>query len=145
MHTRMGLFGSLLLLGAGVSGCATPAPQPTRPPLRLVIHAPQPDWDQLLETAAQQVRRCYRGPRVGHAGRQIVTRLRIFLTPEGAIAQPPTVVAQDGVTPTNRLYASRMAEAAIQSVVRCAPLRLPALAGDDRIEIDLTFSPLASA
>ncbi len=143
MRSRIGVAGLLSLLAAMAAGCAASAP--TRPALRVTVQTPQPDWNRLLESAALQVRRCYRGPRVGHAGRQIVTRLRIFLTPDGAIAGLPTVVAQEGVTPVNRLYAGRMAEAAIQSVVRCAPLRLPDLAGQERIEIDLTFSPLASA
>lgn len=143
MRSRIGVAGLLSLLGAAAAGCTASAS--AEPALRVAIHTPQPDWDQLLESAALQVRRCYRGPRVGHAGRQIVTRLRIYLTPDGAIAGLPTVVAQEGVTPVNRLYAGRMAEAAIQSVVRCAPLRLPNFAGQEQIEIDLTFSPLASA
>lgn len=145
MQAPITCTGLSVLILLAVAGCATPAPAPTRTPLRLVIHAPQPDWDAMVRSAADQVRRCYRAPRVGHTGRQIVTRLRVFLTPEGAIAGLPMVVAQEGLTPTNRLYATRMAEAAIQSVVRCAPLQLPDLAGEDRIELDLTFSPLASA
>ncbi|MDQ8756841.1 hypothetical protein RCO27_11445 [Sphingosinicella sp. LHD-64] len=131
----------LPLLAAAAGGCAVPG----RPMATVVAAAPEPDWDQLLRSAADQVRRCYRGPRVGHAGRQIVTRLRIFLTAEGMLEGMPTVVAQEGVTPANRLYAPRMAEAAIRSVMRCAPLRLPAgLAGNGTFEIDLTFSPLAA-
>src|SRR5690606_5738586 len=100
----------------------------------------------LLDGAARQVRRCYRGPRVGHTGRQIVTRLRILVTPEGMIDGRPMVIAQEGLTPVNRLYADRMADAAIQSVLRCAPLSVPpVLASEGLIEFDLTFSPLASA
>ncbi len=110
------------------------------------IAAPDPGWQQLLTGAAQQVRQCYRGPRVGHTGRQIVTRLRIMITPEGLIDGRPVVIAQEGLTPVNRLYADRMADAAIQSVLRCAPLNVPpGLAGEGPIEFDLTFSPLARA
>ncbi|MBX3561145.1 MAG: hypothetical protein KF780_04960 [Sphingomonas sp.] len=110
------------------------------------IAAPDPGWRTLLDGAASQVRRCYRGPRVGHAGRQIITRLRVMVTPDGLIDGRPVVIAQDGITPLNRLYAERMADAAIQSVLRCAPLSVPpGFAGSGPIEFDLTFAPLASA
>lgn len=130
------------------AGCAS-APGPGQD-LRAVtgsrIAAPDPGWRTLLDDAAVQVRRCYRGPRVGHSGRQIVTRLRVLVTPDGRIGGRPTVIAQEGITPLNRLYAERMAEAAIESVLRCAPLAVPpGFAADGLIEFDLTFSPLASA
>lgn len=133
-----------LLLAGCASGLAG-APD-TRTVTGTRIAVPDPGWQQLLTGAAQQVRRCYRGPRVGHAGRQIVTRLRVLVTPEGLIDGRPVVIAQEGLTPANRLYADRMADAAIQSVLRCAPLAVPpGLAGEGPIEFDLTFSPLASA
>lgn len=133
-----------LLIVLLAAGCATtPAPQerPSGP------NPSDPVWQSLLRDAATQVRRCYRGPpRTGATGRQIVTRVRIFVSPQGAIQGRPMVVAQEGVTPLNRLYADRMAEAAIQSVLRCGPFRLPdGFASDSPFEIDLTFSPLAAA
>ena len=132
-----------LLLAAAATGCAPAASvRPGRP----IAAAPDPGWQALLQSAAQQVRRCYRGPRVGHSGRQIVTRLRVFVAPDGLIAGRPAVIGQDGVTPINRIYAERMAEAAIDAVLRCAPLRVPqGFAGGGVFEIDLTFSPSAAA
>lgn len=75
-------------------------------------------------------------------GRRIATRLHVRYAPDGNIIGLPVVVAQSGVTPTNRIFADAMAQAAIASVVRCAPLRLPpdlqaALWND----FELTFSP----
>jgi hypothetical protein len=133
---------------AMLAGCAT-APGTSRD-ARIVtgtrVAAPDPGWRALLDGAATQVRQCYRGPRVAHVGRQIVTRLRVLVTPEGMIDGRPVVIAQEGVTPLNRHYAERMAEAAIASVLRCAPLSVPpGFAGAERIEFDLTFAPLASA
>lgn len=99
-----------------------------------------------LASAASQVKRCYRTPRVSFAGRQIVTTLRVRMTPEGFPDGLPTIVAQQGVTPDNRAFAARMGEAAIGAVVRCAPLRLPAeLYQQGWDEIELTFTPVASA
>ena len=67
------------------------------------------------------------------------------MTPDGQVATLPIVVFQGGVTPANQSYADRMAEAAIEAVMRCAPIRLPESAYRDGgwIEFELTFSPVA--
>jgi hypothetical protein len=92
--------------------------------------------------AAAQVKRCYRSPRVLGEARRITTRLHVRYAPDGSIIGLPTVVWQSGVTPNNRLFADEMAAAAIASVVRCSPLRLPpeiyAFGWND---LELTFSP----
>ena len=126
------LFALLWLAG----GCAT------TPPPRVQASA----YEQALATAAAQVRRCYRAPRVGFSGRQIVTRLRVRYAPDGQLAALPRLVWQTGVTTDNRVFAPRMAEAAIAAVLRCVPMALPAeLYRDGASEFDLTFSPLAAA
>jgi hypothetical protein len=130
----------LLLAAAMTGGCgAMPAPIAVRVPRQAQV-------DQALQNAAAQVRRCYRAPRVSSGGRLIVTRLRVRLTPEGTLAGLPMLLNQSGVTPTNRPHAAPMAEAAIEAVMRCTPLDLPAdlYAGGWR-EFDLTFSPLGVA
>lgn len=93
--------------------------------------------------AAAQVKRCYRPPRVIGDGRRIATRLVVRYAPDGQLIGVPEVVAQSGVTPANRIFADEMAEAAIASVLRCSPLRLPPelyQVGWNRFE--LTFSPV---
>jgi hypothetical protein len=54
----------------------------------------------------------------------------------------PVVVSQTGVTPSNQMFADAMAQAAIASVMRCSPLKLPpelyAFVWND---FELTFSP----
>ena len=95
-----------------------------------------------IDSAAAQVKRCYRHPGVPSAGRSISTRVRLRLAPDGGLIDVPMIVVQTGVTPDNRLFAGRMAEAASQAVMRCAPLRLPAeLHAGGWEEMDLTFSP----
>jgi len=124
----------LVLLAAIVGGCA---------PVRSVS-ADNAQIDAALVEVGRQVRRCYRFPRVSFQGRQIVTRLRIRVTTDGQVATLPVVVFQTGVTPANQAYASRMAEAAIEAVMRCAPIRLPESAfRDGWSEFELTFSPVA--
>ena len=131
---RAPLAGALL---AAAAGCAQ-LPQPQRADA-LAVHA-------AIGAAADQVKRCYRAPKVASAGKQISTRLRVRLAADGTLAALPELVAQTGVTPDNQFYAGRMAEAASLAVVRCAPLRLPPeLHGGGWNEIDLIFSPRALA
>ena len=124
----------LLLLAATGGGCA-PMPQ---------VAADNSQMDAALVQVGVQVRRCYRFPRVSSQGRQIVTRVRIRVTSDGQVATLPIVVFQGGVTPANQAYAARMAEAAIEAVMRCAPIRLPESAyRNGWVEFELTFSPVA--
>src|SRR5687768_1528080 len=129
----------LLLLAAALApGCAA-LPPPARP-------APRIEAGAVLALAASQVQRCYRSPRVSFEGRQIVTRLRVRFTGDGQLVQLPVVIDQSGLTPRNRPYAGRMAQAAIAAVLRCAPLRLPdGLSAAHAFAFDMTFSPLAPA
>ena len=141
-----------LLLAAAVAGCAAgppPSVWATRDPVTGSLIA-RPDLARLdvarvraaIDSAANQVKRCYRHPGVPSVGRSISTRVRLHLSPDGALTDLPTIVAQTGVTPDNQIFASRMAEAASQAVMRCAPLRLPAdLYAGGWDEMDLTFSP----
>ena len=160
----MSLSRALLILAvAAAPGCAQPgagvrlsadpatigAPESADQPVSHFVRlrpSDSPAMIRAMELAAQQVRRCYRGPRVASIGRQIVTRVRVRIDPEGAISGLPAVISQDGVGPANQAYADQMARAAIEAVLRCAPLRLPPEAHRGvGLTIDLTFSPSASA
>ena len=133
---RFGMLPALLL-----AGCVSQEAR-YRPPLPLS----HPVMRAALESAASQVRRCYRTPRVSSAARQIVTHVRVRVSPDVTLGYIPRVIFQEGVGPGNQAYADRMAEAAVQSVMRCAPLRLPEdVYRGVSVEIELTFAPLASA
>lgn len=120
-----------------VSGCVV-LPEASAPA--------EPAYAGIGQQAAGQIRRCYRAPRVASSGKQITTRLRVRYRPDGGLADMPEVVSQSGVTPANRAYASRMAEAAGLAVIRCTPVKLPAELYDKGWSIlDLTFSPAARA
>lgn len=122
------------ILAAAACAPRPPATVNGRPDPRLV--------ERVTATAASQVKRCYRAPRLSREARQIVTRLRVRYAPDGQLAELPVLLSQAGITPTNRAHAPAMAEAAMVAVVRCSPLTLPPelyTAGWD--EFDLTFSP----
>jgi hypothetical protein len=131
MKAFTGLFLVALNLGAA------------KPELPIVI---PPSVISPVAGAAEQVRRCYRSPKVGRAARQITTRLQVKYTSDGMLAELPAVISQSGITPENQGFAAAMAEAAIAAVIQCSPLRLPPekyQGGWD--EFELTFSPKASA
>lgn len=122
-----------LLLG-GCAGAPRLAPAPAS--------SDQMELRAAVSAAGDQVKRCYRAPRVATVGKQIVTRLRVRYAPDGTLAGLPELVSQAGITPSNAPYAARMADAARLAVLRCAPLRLPSefyLRGWS--EFELTFSP----
>ena len=110
--------------------------QPARLPPELIA--------RVTADAAAQVKRCYRAPKVFGEGRRIATRLHVRYAPDGSVIGTPMVVAQSGVTPGNQMFADDMARAAIDSVLRCSPLRLPPeLYAYSWNDFELTFSPAA--
>ena len=97
---------------------------------------------RVTSQAAEQVRRCYRTPKVLGDGKRITTRLHVRFAPDGTVIGLPTVISQSGVTPGNQLFADDMAQAAIASVVRCSPLKLPPEMYEfGWNDFELTFSP----
>ena len=96
----------------------------------------------IAQAAAEQIRRCYRQPKLPSEVKQIVTRLRVRFTPDGQLAGLPQIVWQRSVTPETAPFAARMAEAASLAVIRCTPVSLPADAyAGGWEELDFTFSP----
>ena len=121
------------LASLSLAACAT-ASEPKRPSDELVA--------KVTADAAAQVKRCYRSPRVLGEGRRITTRLAVRYAPDGSIVGLPVVVSQTGITPGNAIFAGAMAQAAIESVVRCSPLHLPPeLYAFGWNAFELTFSP----
>lgn len=99
---------------------------------------------EAIESAAAQIRRCYRDPIASGASRRISTRLRVRYAPDGTLIGLPRLVSQEGITPANLPYAARMAEAASIAVIRCSPLHLrPELYRGGWDEFDLVFSRFA--
>ena len=96
----------------------------------------------VIGRAADQVRRCYRSPRVPHEARQIVTVLLVRYGADGMLTATPQIAAQRGIGPDTLPYAAAMAQAAIAAVMRCVPLSLPTeYHGGGWDEFELTFSP----
>ncbi|HEY0132262.1 MAG TPA: hypothetical protein VGB57_12760 [Allosphingosinicella sp.] len=121
-----------------LSACAGPSAR--------VAAAPSPAALAASAAVAEQIRRCYRAPRVPSSGRNIVTRLFARYTADGMLVGVPLLVSQQGLTSESEPYASRMAEAAKLAVMRCSRVRLPEELGTRRgSDFVLTFSPRRSA
>ena len=131
------LVGSFVAASIALAGCALHQESADRM-TRLRPEVVQ----RVVADAAAQVKRCYRAPRVLGEGRRISTRLHVRYGPDGNLLGLPVVVSQSGITPSNHMFADEMAQAAIASVMRCSPLKLPpelyAFVWND---FELTFSP----
>jgi hypothetical protein len=124
---------SMLALSMLLTACVEPS---TR------VRAQSPAALAASAEVAEQVRRCYRAPRVPPAGRGIVIRLLVRYGPDGILVGLPVLVAQQGLIPESRPYAARMTEAARLAIIRCSPVRLPAELSKRRwTDFYLTFSP----
>lgn len=132
--------GLSLLLTAAIPACAAPQPKLTPAQLQELQHLI--GVRRAIQSAAQQVRPCYRAPRVNREARQIVTVLRVRYGADGALLGQPELVRQSGVDPDNSAFASQMAAAAATAVMRCTPLSLPSDYHENGWdEFELTFSP----
>lgn len=127
-----------VMLPLALGACAMPrvphvAAQPAGPDRAAVARA--------IGTAAQQVQRCYRAPRVGGSAKRIGTVLLVRFAPDGTLIGLPELVRQTGITPENMALAPQMAEAARVAVIRCTPVVLPPeLYKGGWDEFQLTFS-----
>lgn len=129
----------LALTSVVLAGCAGPKPLPARR-----ASLPPEIVARVTADAAAQVKRCYRTPKVMGEGKRIATRLHVRYAPDGTIVGMPSIVWQSGVTPSNQMFAEAMGRAAIDSVVRCSPIRMPPeLYSYIWNDFELTFSPAA--
>lgn len=130
----------LTILALGLAACSRPPVMATAKPAQA---GPDPAFvAQAVSRAAEQIKGCYRSPKLNRAARQIVTVLRVRYTEDGNLATSPVLSRQSGVTENNMIYAPQMARAAMEAVERCVPLRLPPeLYKGGWDEFDLTFSP----
>lgn len=134
MRFRAAPYAALLLAGCAQQQAALTPPRP------------DPEVARVVAMAADQVRRCYRAPRVGRGASGIVTVLSVAYAPDGTLAELPSLARQRGVTVETVVAARQLAEAAARAVIQCAPLRLPAERYRDGWDsFELTFSPKAVA
>lgn len=98
---------------------------------------------QAVQTAisgviARQLRPQWHAPQ-GIDSDQLVTLVDVRLKPDGSLDGPPRVLAQSGITDSNRPQAARHAEQAIRAVELAEPFPLPSEYYDSWKHLKLTF------
>src|SRR3546814_17883342 len=86
---------------------------------------PRPSGASFVAGVAEQVKRCYRSPRVSRAARRITTRMLVRYTSDGMLTGQPVVLSQVGGTHEGSPFADVLAEGDIHARHRVTPSRLP--------------------
>lgn len=118
---------------------------PSVPPVPQVAGPDPAAVRQVVASAAAQVKRCYRVPRIARAARRVTTVIEVHFGPDGMLDRVPEIVSQAGVVPETRFDAQLLAQAAMTAVQRCAPLSLPPeyhAGGWDAFELTFGFAAI---
>lgn len=96
----------------------------------------------LKDVLLAQMRECWNVPVGAPNPEQLIVQVRVFLAPDGRLAQPPLLEAASRVAAAGNPYMRTAAEAALRAVSVCEPYkRLPPDKYDAWREIVMTFDP----
>ena len=96
----------------------------------------------LKDVLLAQMRECWNVPVGAPNPEQLIVQVRVFLAPDGRLAQPPLLEAASRVAAGANPYMRTAAEAALRAVNVCSPYkRLPPDKYDAWREIVMTFDP----
>lgn len=87
-----------------------------------------------------QMRRCWSIPAGAANAESLVVRIKVFLRPDGSLAQPPQLINNSRLL-TGDSYFRAAADSAMRAIRRCAPFRMPADKYSSWSELDLNFDP----
>ena len=87
-----------------------------------------------------QMRRCWSVPAGAANAQSLVVRIKVFLRPDGSLAQPPQLIDSSRLQ-SGDSYFRAAADSAMRAIRRCAPFRMPADKYQSWREIDLNFDP----
>ena len=124
-------------------------PQPTPPPAaKLAETTRQGIGDQnamtmdIKDALLAQMRECWNVPVGAPNPEQLIVQVRVFLTADGSLLQPPQLEPATRAAEAGNPYMRTAAEAALRAVNICAPYkRLPRDRYDSWKEIIMTFDP----
>ena len=95
-----------------------------------------------IDSIRAQIEQCWIVPAGARYAEELIVRVRIFLRPDGGLAQPPQVVDSLRMrTPGEEAYRTA-AESAVRAIMKCEPFQnLPVEKYDRWQEIELNFDP----
>lgn len=91
----------------------------------------------LVSMLYEQIRQCWNEPSGAPRPEDLIVSFRLFLAPDGSIAQQPQLTAQSG----SGSYAQAAVEAARRAIYTCAPYKLPQDRYNQWRDVTFTFDP----
>jgi len=96
----------------------------------------------LVDALRTQLRPCWNAPVGAPNPELLIVQVRMFLAPNGGLAQPPQLTPESRAAAAANAYFRTAGEAALRAVNICAPFRgLSADRYDQWREIEMTFDP----
>ena len=124
-------------------------PQPPKPEQAKPAETPRPGIGEqnamtldIKDALLAQMRECWNVPVGAPNPEQLIVQVRVFLTPDGSLQQPPQLETATRAAEAANPYMRTAAEAALRAVNVCAPYkRLPKDRYETWHEIIMTFDP----
>ncbi len=128
---------------------APKAPPTPPPPQAEIAEAPQKGLGaqtastlDLRDALLSQIRECWNVPVGAPTPEKLIVQVRVFLTRDGSLAQPPLLEPPTRAAAASNPYMRTAAEAALRAVNVCEPYKLlPPDRYDQWREIVMTFDP----
>lgn len=96
----------------------------------------------LRDTLLTQMRQCWNVPAGAPDPEKLIVQVRVFLTPDGSLAQPPQLEAATRAAAASNPYMRAAAEAALRAINVCEPYKhLPPEKYEVWREVVMTFDP----
>ena len=93
----------------------------------------------LVDALRNQIAQCWNVPAGAPHPEQLIVTLRVFLNPDGSVAQPPQLTGNSAAE--GNPYMQAAADAAKRAIFVCAPYKLPADRYSLWRDIEVTFDP----
>lgn len=95
-----------------------------------------------IDSIRAQIEQCWIVPAGAQYAENLVVRVRIFLRPDGGLAQPPQVVDSSRMGMAGQEAYRTAAESAVRAILKCEPFKnLPVEKYDRWQDIELNFDP----
>ena len=95
----------------------------------------------LSDALKNMIAQCWSPPAGAPHPEQLVPVFRLFLNPDGSVAQPPQLAADSAAAAASNPFMRAAAEAARRAIYTCAPYRLPAEKYSVWRDITVDFDP----
>jgi outer membrane biosynthesis protein TonB len=121
---------------------APPPPAPVAETVTKGLGAQNASTLDLRDALLAQIRECWNVPVGAPTPEKLIVQVRVFLSRDGSLAQPPALEPQTRAAAASNPYMRTAAEAALRAVNVCEPYKLlPPDRYDSWREIVMTFDP----